>query len=207
MRRALTAQDAAIPPIKKLSRVDRGRGGLVVAIERRSGSIDSSICSASPSALSPTTDAATEREHPTCRRRLPRFNRHSRIHQSRVITLDALVAFPADHPPRRALFPLSQYLCRVCPGHHSPTEKESASECSPPVRLFNACGLAGRHHKVPMVPQISQGSGPTHPQLSIRICFAERYPHHDCPRLCPCVVQRYLVVALLPHRSVLHHTQ
>ena len=144
IRRVLTAQHAATPPIKKLSAVDSGRGGLVVAI--KGSESDRPPAFSRPSASTPTTDAATEREHPAGRCRLPCINRRPRVHQSRVVALDAPVALSVDCPPRRNLLPLSQHICRVCPGHHSPAKKEPASECSPSVRLFNACSLAGRHH-------------------------------------------------------------
>jgi len=154
-----------------------------------------------------TTDAATEREHPTRRRRLSRLGRHPRSRQSHIVALDALVALPADHPPRCDLFPLSQHLCRLCFGHNSSAKKESPPECSPSVRFFDTRSLASSYHKIPMVPQVSQVLGPTHSKLSIRIRFPERYSHHDRSRLCSCVVQGHIVIALFPHRGVLYHAQ
>lgn len=124
-------------------------------------------------ASTPTTDAATEREHSTRRRRLSRLNCDPRSHQSRIVALDALVAFPADHPSRCNLFPLPQHHRRVCPGYHSSTKEKSASERSPSFRLFDACSLASCYHQIPMVPQVPQGLGPTYPRLSIRIRFTE----------------------------------
>ena len=165
------------------------------------------LSSRSHECATPTTDATTECEYSTRHRRLFGLSRHPRSRQSHIVALDALVALPTDHPPRCNLFPLSQHLCRVCFGHNPSAKKESASECSPSVRFFDARSLASCYHKIPMVPQVPQGFGPTHSQLSVRIRLAERYPHHDCSRLCPCVVQRYIVIALLPHCGVLYHAQ
>lgn len=93
--------------------------------------------------------------------------------------MDTLAALPADHLPGRDLFPVSQYLCRVCSRHNSSAKIESASKRSPPVRFFDACSLASCYHQVPMVTQVPQDFGSTYPHLPIRIRLAQWYPHHD----------------------------
>ena len=98
-----------------------------------------------------TINAATEYQHSARHRRLSRLNRHPWSHQSHILALGAPVTFPVHTTSRRHLLPLSQHLCRVCSGHRSSPEKESASNCSPSIRLFNACSLAGRDYKIAMV--------------------------------------------------------
>ena len=123
--------------------------------------------------VTPTTDAATEREHPTRRRRLSRRSRNPRSRQGRIVAVDALVALPADRLPGRNLFPLSQHLCRVCSGYNSSAEIEPAPKCSPPVRFFDARSLASCYHQVPMVAQVPQDFGSTYPHLPIRVRLVE----------------------------------